>query len=66
MAFLTFNQTGITGVAASVPKQKIINAECTGLFTPEEIKSAIQKTGIAERRVVDDKTCASDLSTWHT
>jgi len=61
MAILSFNQIGITGVAASVPKQKIINAECTGFFTPKEVKSTIQKTGIAERRVVDDKTCASDL-----
>ena len=61
MAFLQFKQIGITGVAVSVPKQKIINAECAGFFTPEEIKAAIQKTGIAERRVVDDKTCASDL-----
>ena len=61
MAFLQFKQIGITGVAASVPKQKIVNAECTGFFTPKEVKSAIQKTGIAERRVADKKTCASDL-----
>ncbi len=61
MACLTFNRIGITGVAASVPKQKIVNAECTGFFTPEEVKSAIQETGIAERRIVDEKTCASDL-----
>lgn len=61
MAFLTFNQIGITGVAASVPKQKIVNAKFTGFFTSKEVKSAIQKTGIAERRVCDEKTCASDL-----
>ena len=61
MALLTFDRIGITGVSASVPKQKIVNAECTDFFTPEEVKSAIQKTGIAERRVVDEKTCASDL-----
>ena len=61
MACLIFNRIGITGVAASVPKQKIVNVEFTGFFTPKEVKSAIQRTGIAERRVVDDKTCASDL-----
>ena len=61
MAILTFDRIGITGVAACVPKQKIVNTEFTGFFTPKEIKAAIQKTGIAERRVVDDKTCASDL-----
>ena len=61
MAILTFDRIGITGVDACVPKQKIVNTEFTGFFTPKEIKAAIQKTGIAERRVVDDKTCASDL-----
>ena len=61
MAFLTFDRIGITGVAASVPMQKIVNAECTGFFTSEEVQSAIQKTGITERRVADKKTCASDL-----
>ena len=61
MAILSFDRIGITGVAACVPKQKIVNAEFTGFFTPKEIQAAIQKTGIEERRVVDDKTCASDL-----
>jgi len=61
MALLSFDRIGITGVAACVPKQKIVNAEFTGFFTPKEIKTAIQKTGIAERRVVDENTCASDL-----
>ncbi len=61
MAFLTFDRIGITGVAASVPRQKIVNAECTGFFTSEEVQSTIQKTGIVERRVADNKTCASDL-----
>ncbi len=61
MAFLEFNQIGITGVAASVPERKIVTAECTGFFTLEEVQSAIHKTGIAERRAVDKKTCASDL-----
>jgi len=61
MALLTFDRIGISGVSACVPKQKIVNAECTVFFTPKEVQSTIQKTGIAERRVVDEKTCASDL-----
>jgi 3-oxoacyl-[acyl-carrier-protein] synthase-3 len=61
MALLTFDRIGITGVAASVPKQKIVNAECTGFFTIEEFQSAIQKSGISERRAAYKKTCASDL-----
>ena len=40
-------------------KSLMLNAP---VFLPlEEVKSAIQKTGIAERRVADEKTCASDL-----
>ena len=61
MAFLEFNRIGITGVSASVPKQKIVNAEFTGFFTAKEVQSAIRNTGIAERRLADKKTCASDL-----
>ena len=61
MAFLTFKRIGITGVAASIPKQKIVNAEFTGFFTPKEVESVIRMTGIAERRVADEKTCASDF-----
>ena len=61
MAILTFDRIGITAVAACVPRQKIVNADCSGFFSPKEIEAMIQKTGVAERRVVDDKTCASDL-----
>ena len=61
MAFLAFDQIGITGLAAAVPRQKVINADATGLFTPEEIQSVIDQTGIMERRVCDANTCASDL-----
>ena len=61
MAILSFDRIGITGICAAVPQQKIVNTECAGFFTPEEIKVAIQKTGIAERRIADAKTCASDL-----
>jgi 3-oxoacyl-[acyl-carrier-protein] synthase-3 len=61
MAILSFDRIGITGVGACVPKQKIINREFTGFFTSMEIEAAIQKSGVSERRIADDKTCASDL-----
>jgi len=61
MAILSFDRIGITGVCAAVPQQKIVNAECTGFFTPDEIKAAIEMTGVVERRIADAKTCASDL-----
>ena len=61
MAILSFNQIGITGVAAAVPERRIDHAEFEGFFTPREIQSAIDQTGILERRVCDANTCASDL-----
>ena len=61
MALLSFDRIGITGGCVAVPKQKIVNSESAGFFTPEEIKAAIETTGIAERRIADAKTCASDL-----
>ncbi|MCD4651076.1 MAG: ketoacyl-ACP synthase III [Candidatus Cloacimonetes bacterium] len=61
MALLTYRNIGITGIAAAVPENKIINAEFTEFFTPKEVKSVSRMTGIKERRVASDDMCASDL-----
>lgn len=61
MAYLSFTNVGITGMAAAVPKNVIINSEYTAHFTPEEALEVIEKTGIKERRFVDGNTCSSDL-----
>ncbi len=61
MAFLEFNNIGISGLAAAVPKNIINNYEYTNHFPAEEVKEVVDKIGIKERRFVDDSTCSSDL-----
>lgn len=61
MAFLEFNNVGITGLSAAVPRTVINNYEYTTYFPKEVVKEIIDKVGIKERRFVDDKTCSSDL-----
>jgi 3-oxoacyl-[acyl-carrier-protein] synthase III len=61
MALLSFNNTGITGIAAAVPKQVINNYEHDKWFKKEDILEIIDKIGVKERRFADEKTCSSDL-----
>lgn len=61
MAFLEFNNVGITGLSAAVPATIIDNYGYTAHFSKEDVKEIIDKVGIKERRFVDDKTCSSDL-----
>ena len=61
MGFLTFNNIGISGMAAAVPKQVIKNLDHDLYFRKEDIKEIVDKIGVKERRFADDKTCSSDL-----
>ena len=61
MAYLTYKNVGISGLAAAVPKNIINNYEYTERFTPEEASEVIEKIGVKERRFADENTCASDL-----
>jgi len=61
MSFLTFNNIGISGISAVVPKTIIDNRSFTNIFSTQEIDNAIKTTGIAERRFADINTCSSDL-----
>jgi 3-oxoacyl-[acyl-carrier-protein] synthase-3 len=61
MGFLTFNNIGITGMAAAVPRKIINNYEFDLYFSREDIKEIIDKIGVKERRFADEKTCSSDL-----
>lgn len=61
MASFNFSGIGISHLYGCVPKNTIINRSYTRYF-PEEIADAIvEKTGIEERRFVEDGVCASDL-----
>jgi len=61
MAFLKFENTGISAMAAAVPKTVINNYEYTIHFPPDEVKEVVDKIGVYERRFADDGTCSSDL-----
>ncbi|OYQ43944.1 3-oxoacyl-ACP synthase III family protein [Flavobacterium aurantiibacter] len=61
MAKLSFTNIGVTGIAAAVPKNKIINLEYTENFPAEEVKDVIEKVGIYERRFAPAGMCSSDL-----
>lgn len=61
MAYLTFTNVGITGLAAAVPKTVIKNLEYTKHFPAEDVKEVVDKIGIYERRFAGQKMCSSDL-----
>ena len=61
MAFLEFNNTGISAMAAAIPKTVINNYEYTMHFPAEDVKEVVDKVGVYERRFANADTCSSDL-----
>lgn len=61
MALLSFNNVGISGIAAAVPSTIINNYEYTQHFPTEVVKEIVDKVGIRQRRFADAATCSSDL-----
>ena len=61
MGLLQFNNVGISGLAAAVPRKVINNYDPNLYFSEEEVKEVIEKIGVKERRFVDQYTCSSDL-----
>lgn len=61
MAYLEFNNIGITGLAAAVPHTIINNYEYTTYFPADDVKVLVDKIGVKERRFADENTCSSDL-----
>jgi 3-oxoacyl-[acyl-carrier-protein] synthase-3 len=61
MAYLSFENVGISGLAASVPRNIIRNYEYTTYFPADEVKQVVDKIGIFERRFADVNTTSSDL-----
>ncbi|MCW4469581.1 ketoacyl-ACP synthase III [Flavobacterium sp. MFBS3-15] len=61
MANLTFENIGITGIAAAVPANIINNYEYTSYFDKEDVKDIVDKVGIKERRFAPEGMTASDL-----
>lgn len=61
MALLRFDNIGISGIAAAVPKNIIDNLASNDFFSEKEAKSVVKMTGIKERRKALDTQCASDF-----
>lgn len=61
MAFLKYNNVGIKGLSAAVPKNKIVNYEYTQYFPAEDVKQVVDKIGVYERRFAEPGVCSSDL-----
>lgn len=62
MAYLHFNNVGITALAACVPRNVIDNYHYDlDIWPEEEVKKVVDKVGIRERRFADEQTCSSDL-----
>lgn len=58
---LKFNNIGISGISAAVPKHVVDNYAYTEYFEKEDVKEIVDKIGIKERRFADAATCSSDL-----
>ena len=62
MALVSYNNVGISALAACVPSRIINNYEYDlDIWPKEEVKKVVDKVGVFERRFVDENTCASDL-----
>lgn len=62
MPIVTYKNVGIKALAACVPNRVIDNYHYDlDIWPEEEVKKVVDKVGVAERRFVDDDTCASDL-----
>ncbi len=61
MALLSYKNVGISGIAAAVPRRVVNNIEYDLYFPKDDIKEIIEKIGVKERRIADEKTCSSDL-----
>lgn len=61
MALFSVPHIAVKGVSVAVPGTIASNRDLP--FTDEEKNALIRSTGIEQRRIADDRTCASDLCT---
>lgn len=61
MADLVFEGISITSMSGAVPANTIINRKFTKYFDQNIVNDIIDKTGVEERRVSNNKTTSSDL-----
>ncbi|HEM49132.1 MAG TPA: ketoacyl-ACP synthase III [Caldithrix sp.] len=61
MGLLSFKNVGISGMSAAVPRHAINNFDHNQYFSKDDIRDIVEKIGVKERRLADEKTCSSDL-----
>jgi 3-oxoacyl-[acyl-carrier-protein] synthase-3 len=61
MATLSFDNVGITAIAAAVPSRIINNLQYSDHFPPDEAKQVVEKIGVYQRRFAEPGVCSSDL-----
>lgn len=61
MAILEFENIGITGIAACVPKYISSNFDLTTIMSKEDLDKTINAIGIKEKRLSPNNICSSDL-----
>lgn len=61
MAFLSFKNVGILGMAGAVPANTIKNLDYTDHFEMDAVREIVEKTGIYERRFASEGMTSSDL-----
>ena len=62
MAYLSYDNVGITALAACVPRHIINNYEYDlDIWPKDEVRQVVDKVGVFERRFADENTCSSDL-----
>jgi 3-oxoacyl-[acyl-carrier-protein] synthase-3 len=61
MALVSFDNVGISGLAAAVPANTINNYEYTKYFDKDAVRDIVDKVGIKERRFAQPGVCSSDL-----
>jgi len=61
MAKASISGCKIAGICTSVPSRCFDNIKDTSEFTEGEVKKVVALAGVSTRRVVDEKTCSSDL-----
>lgn len=61
MAYIKFNDVGISAISACVPKNVNSNTNLNYLIPADEIDKTINTIGIKEKRYASESVCASDL-----
>jgi 3-oxoacyl-[acyl-carrier-protein] synthase-3 len=61
MAVSTVRAPALLGITTCVPSRRLNNVTDTAAFAAEDVRKIVAMAGVAERRVVDEATCSSDL-----